>query len=146
MCGKLGGLELAGDLAFVFGNQQFDIGLFVFSLLQDNGADNLFNVVVFEVDLDGEAAHQALEVRHVVEGALARADDHQAAIHLFAQGFDDFLNIEGGLRVQTDELLHLIEYQERAGHFAINRNRFADGAAHFIHADVVHVRVSGPKQ
>ena len=71
------------------------------------------------MNLDGEAAHQALKIRHVVEGALAGANNHQASVHLFAQCLGNFLNVEGGLRVLADELLNFVEHQKGAGHFAI---------------------------
>jgi hypothetical protein len=53
--------ELAGDFAGMLGNKGIKPRDLVGGFLEHNGADNFFDVIVLEVHLDNEAAHDFLE-------------------------------------------------------------------------------------
>ena len=54
---------------------------------------------------------------------MTGANNHQTSVHIFTQRLSDFLDVEGGLRVLTDELLNFVEHQKSAGHFPIERRQ-----------------------
>ena len=137
---------MPSDFTFVFVDHLLDVDFFVFAFLQYNRANNFFNIVIFQVYLDGETTHEALKIRGVIERTLTCSYDHQATVHLLAQRFSDLLNIQSSLGILTDELLDFVEHEKGAGQLAIYCNHFSDDRTHFINADVFNIGIISPKQ
>ncbi len=134
------GLELAADLARVLGDQVVNRALGLLLLLQHDGAHHLLDVVVLQVDLGGEAAHEPLQRGGIGECALPGADHQHAAVQLFGEGLDHLLHVVGDVGIVVDELLDLVQDHHGAGQLTVAGDGAAQRGKHLVDADLVHLR------
>ena len=83
-------------------------------LLQEHLADDGLDVLVGELDADGVAVGQLLQLGRRGERALARGDDEHVAVELLRKRFGHFGDERRAVVGVADVLLHLVEDEQRA--------------------------------
>jgi hypothetical protein len=91
-------MQLTTDFACVFAKHPLDVGL-------------------AECDLDWETVKELLQVRDVAKSLLPGSDYEDPTIEPTRQTLDQSLNLQGKARVLADELLHLVENDQRQRQF-----------------------------
>lgn len=115
---------MAGQLTLVGSHALGNGGLLLRLLAQDGFTDDAFDIGVGELRLDREARLKSLQGGcSTVQRGLAGANQKQAAAKIGADMLGDFLNVICSLNLIADELLYLVNDQQRAGELpALSKN------------------------
>ena len=87
--------------------------------------------------VDGEPPLKTLQRRGAGQGRLSGTQEVQAVAETLAACFDDFLNDVGSVRVIADVLLHLVQDDDGARHFAFGSERGLQRTDEFLRRDIL---------
>jgi len=135
---------LARDLAGTRIEHRAQVVSTLAGFAQDGLADDGVHVGFAEIDPHLEAAEELLQVLKLVERLLAGADQQQAPVEIRGEALGDVLHVQHAVRIVLEELLDLVEHDQRERQFlSAEQKCAANGRGQLIDRDFRRLREVG---